>query len=295
MSEPPRKFSDDGRWWWDGQAWKPAVSEDGFWRWNGKDWVAASPAPPKDSRPARGTLLSAAQTSARRLPLVRAARRWAPGFRSGSVWKAVVGSLFYLLCLFGLLLGLVAGFAMGQWWLLGWSVSSLAIGVIAIYLLRYWRVKPLNVALIGALVLSFSMSGVSLANVPSQPTASRNSVASVTPTPTEQLASNSPVSTSTPTPTTTPTPTPTPTATPAPAPPPQAPPPPAQAPPPPPPAAPPPPPPPVPANCYPLTNAGNCYEPGEFCRTSDHGKTGRAGNGETIICQNKNGWRWEPA
>jgi hypothetical protein len=23
--------------------------------------------------------------------------------------------------------------------------------------------------------------------------------------------------------------------------------------------------------------------------------TGRAGNGETIICRDNNGWRWEPA
>jgi hypothetical protein len=62
-----------------------------------------------------------------------------------------------------------------------------------------------------------------------------------------------------------------------------------------PPPPPPPPPPPVSASCYPLSNSGTCYQPGEFCRNSDHGKTGRAGNGQSIICQNKNGWRWEPA
>jgi hypothetical protein len=62
-----------------------------------------------------------------------------------------------------------------------------------------------------------------------------------------------------------------------------------------PPPPPPPPPPPVSAGCYPLSNSGTCYQPGEFCRNSDHGKTGRAGNGKSIICQNKNGWRWEPA
>jgi hypothetical protein len=56
-----------------------------------------------------------------------------------------------------------------------------------------------------------------------------------------------------------------------------------------------PPAPPSPAGCYPLTNGGNCYEPGEFCRTSDHGMTGRAGDGETIVCEDNNGWRWEPA
>jgi hypothetical protein len=50
----------------------------------------------------------------------------------------------------------------------------------------------------------------------------------------------------------------------------------------------------APANCTPLTNGGNCYEPGEYCRDSDHGVTGRAGDGETITCEDNNGWRWEP-
>jgi hypothetical protein len=36
------------------------------------------------------------------------------------------------------------------------------------------------------------------------------------------------------------------------------------------------------------------YEPGELCSNADHGMTGIAGNGEAIICENKNGWRWEP-
>ena len=58
--------------------------------------------------------------------------------------------------------------------------------------------------------------------------------------------------------------------------------------------APPAPPPATPAGCYPLTNSGTCYEPGEFCRTTDHGRTGRAGNGEAIVCEYNNGWRWEP-
>ncbi|HEU5420555.1 MAG TPA: hypothetical protein VFV41_22905 [Streptosporangiaceae bacterium] len=53
--------------------------------------------------------------------------------------------------------------------------------------------------------------------------------------------------------------------------------------------------PPARAGCYPRSNAGNCYEPGEFCRDSDHGMTGVAGNGEKIICEDKDGWRWEPA
>jgi hypothetical protein len=66
------------------------------------------------------------------------------------------------------------------------------------------------------------------------------------------------------------------------------------------PSAPPPPPPPSsappsPASCYPTTSSGNCYEPGEFCSTADHGMTGVAGNGEKIACEDNNGWRWEPA
>ena len=48
-------------------------------------------------------------------------------------------------------------------------------------------------------------------------------------------------------------------------------------------------------SCHPLTNGGGCYEPGEFCRNSDHGVTGVAGDGKTITCENNNGWRWEPA
>lgn len=49
-----------------------------------------------------------------------------------------------------------------------------------------------------------------------------------------------------------------------------------------------------PSDCFPLTNGGNCYEPGEFCRNSDHGKSGLAGNSTSIVCENNDGWRWEP-
>jgi hypothetical protein len=51
----------------------------------------------------------------------------------------------------------------------------------------------------------------------------------------------------------------------------------------------------TPSGCYPLTNGGNCYEPGEYCRDSDHGMSGVAGDGEKIICEDNDGWRWEPA
>jgi hypothetical protein len=56
----------------------------------------------------------------------------------------------------------------------------------------------------------------------------------------------------------------------------------------------PPPPAPAPQACYPLSNEGTCYEPGEYCRDSDHGQTGIAGDGEKIICEDNDGWRWEP-
>jgi hypothetical protein len=50
----------------------------------------------------------------------------------------------------------------------------------------------------------------------------------------------------------------------------------------------------APTGCYPKTNGGNCYEPGEFCRKSDHGASGVAGDGKRIVCRDNNGWRWEP-
>ena len=51
----------------------------------------------------------------------------------------------------------------------------------------------------------------------------------------------------------------------------------------------------TPSGCHPLTNGGNCYEPGEYCRNSDHGMSGVADDGKRIICEDNNGWRWEPA
>jgi hypothetical protein len=50
----------------------------------------------------------------------------------------------------------------------------------------------------------------------------------------------------------------------------------------------------APAGCYPLSNEGTCYEPGEYCRNADHGASGIAGDGEAITCEDNNGWRWEP-
>jgi hypothetical protein len=49
------------------------------------------------------------------------------------------------------------------------------------------------------------------------------------------------------------------------------------------------------SECSPLSDEGTCYEPGEYCRDDDHGATGTAGDGESIICEDNDGWRWEPA
>ncbi len=50
-----------------------------------------------------------------------------------------------------------------------------------------------------------------------------------------------------------------------------------------------------PAGCYPLSNEGTCYEPGEYCRDDDHGASGVAGDGKAITCEDNDGWRWEPS
>ncbi len=46
--------------------------------------------------------------------------------------------------------------------------------------------------------------------------------------------------------------------------------------------------------CYPKSSSGNCYEPGEYCSDADHGVSGIAGDGESIVCTDNDGWRWEP-
>jgi hypothetical protein len=47
-------------------------------------------------------------------------------------------------------------------------------------------------------------------------------------------------------------------------------------------------------SCTPISNEGTCYEPGEYCRETDHGDSGTAGDGKAITCKNNDGWRWEP-
>ena len=40
VSAQPHTLSPDGRWWWDGEKWQPAISTDGKWRWDGVRWVS---------------------------------------------------------------------------------------------------------------------------------------------------------------------------------------------------------------------------------------------------------------
>lgn len=51
------------------------------------------------------------------------------------------------------------------------------------------------------------------------------------------------------------------------------------------------------AGCYPKTPSGGCYEPGEFCSKAEHGETGVAGDGKTILCRDigYTTWHWEAA
>ncbi|WKD31980.1 hypothetical protein [Streptomyces xanthophaeus] len=47
-------------------------------------------------------------------------------------------------------------------------------------------------------------------------------------------------------------------------------------------------------DCYPRSNAGNCYRAGQICRKADVGTSGRDANGRTIHCRDDDsvGQRW---
>ena len=49
------------------------------------------------------------------------------------------------------------------------------------------------------------------------------------------------------------------------------------------------------SSCSPVASSGNCYQAGEFCPNADHGMSGTTASGEAIICEDNNGWRWEPS
>ncbi|WP_405871249.1 MULTISPECIES: hypothetical protein [unclassified Streptomyces] len=45
--------------------------------------------------------------------------------------------------------------------------------------------------------------------------------------------------------------------------------------------------------CSIVSNAGNCYAAGQFCRNSDHGSVTTTASGATIKCAySSNSWRW---
>ncbi|MER7974065.1 hypothetical protein ABTX35_34525 [Streptomyces sp. NPDC096080] len=48
--------------------------------------------------------------------------------------------------------------------------------------------------------------------------------------------------------------------------------------------------------CSIVSNAGNCYSAGQFCRNSDHGAVTSTASGTTIRCAySANAWRWTAA
>ncbi|MEU5510499.1 hypothetical protein AB0G89_23920 [Streptomyces fungicidicus] len=45
--------------------------------------------------------------------------------------------------------------------------------------------------------------------------------------------------------------------------------------------------------CSITSNAGNCYQAGQYCRNSDHGATTTTAGGTRITCRySSNAWRW---
>jgi hypothetical protein len=231
------------------------ISDDGRWRWDGHAWQPLQP------------------VRARKLNLWL---RVGLILLGALVVVGVLGAIGWLVAIAGVALVAVSFVRPGFRSWVGWNrvpglSGSRSAAAFAAVLALYAVVAPAGV---WAIALAGGSSNTARVSSTAPPPSNNGSVAvrqpTATPTP-------SPTATATSTPTPTPTPTPTqapPTPVPAPAA--------ATA-------------PPTPAGCYPLTNAGNCYEPGEFCRSADHGRTGVAGNGEAIVCRYNDGWRWEPA
>lgn len=44
--------------------------------------------------------------------------------------------------------------------------------------------------------------------------------------------------------------------------------------------------------CSIVSNSGNCYEAGQYCRNRDHGASTTDAGGTGITCAYRNGWRW---
>ena len=106
------------------------------------------------------------------------------------------------------LLAVVSGLATAQWAFAGVSLSFLAIGVLVVFLVSYWRVRLANVAVLTALVFAFGGCGLSLANLPAQPVANKQNTVPPGPTRPPQVTPAQ-IALATPSPTLTPTPTPT--------------------------------------------------------------------------------------
>ncbi|WP_416973676.1 hypothetical protein [Streptomyces sp. 4F14] len=48
-----------------------------------------------------------------------------------------------------------------------------------------------------------------------------------------------------------------------------------------------------PGTCSTVSNSGNCYSAGQFCRKADHGETTTNASGRRITCTySSNAWRW---
>jgi hypothetical protein len=218
-------------------------------------------------------------------------RKRIPGFRSGTWWKAVIACLFYGFGLLGVIVGLVTA----QWALAGFYLSILAIGVLAVLLVSYWRFRPANVVIAGALVIALGGFGISAASAPRQSATPQPLSATQPPNQPPRpsgagIAATNPTATAAPTETPTPTATATPTAAPTPPPTPAATPPPAT----PPPATPPPPPPPTqnlcgaPSNPWGYNFCGGATisnPPSNFCTYFSCIPSFWNGNGYVIECQ----------
>lgn len=245
-----RWISDDGKWWWDGTAWRAMA--------------AASPS-----------------------PAARSGRPFAFWLKVAAV-VVVVGLVLGILGAVGWLVALVGAVFAVLAYLRGdvreWTAWKRLPG------LRTARPPAMFAAIVALYLVAAPASIWTIALTGSARPANQGAVASSsTPPPPGNVSSYAAlqptsIPAATPSIAATATPTPRPTSTPT------------AAPPAPPPAAPPAaaPAPPPQKSCYPLTNAGNCYQPGEFCRTSDHGVIGQTADGRRIQCLYNNGWRWEP-